>query len=118
MTGRTIVLAGLICCIFAGSLSAATYFVAPTGGSDRNPGTKGAPWATWQKAFNTVKNGDTVYFRGGTWYPTKTDIKLTSATTRGQKGTKERPICLFNYPGETPILDFSRHTNMHHTTKW
>jgi hypothetical protein len=45
-----------------------TYYVAPTGGSDSNPGTISQPWATWQKAFNTAAAGDTVYFRGGVWY--------------------------------------------------
>ena len=47
------------------------YYVAPSGGSDGNAGTNiSAPWATWQKAFNTAMAGDTVYFRGGVWYGT------------------------------------------------
>lgn len=52
----------LLCLCITGT--AKTYFVAPTGGSDTNPGTKDRPWATWQKAFNSAIAGDTVYFRG------------------------------------------------------
>ena len=53
-------------------VSAKTYYVAPTGGSDYNIGTDiNAPWATWQHAFEKAVAGDTVYFRGGVWYPSK-----------------------------------------------
>ena len=39
--------------------------------SDTNPGNNiEYPWATWQRAFDSARPGDTVYFRGGTWYPT------------------------------------------------
>jgi hypothetical protein len=78
-----------------------TYYVAPTGGSDSNPGTISQPWATWQKAFDEVVAGDTVYFRGGVWYlqPGQT-VDLVSTD-----GTADNYIHFFNYPGETPILD-------------
>ncbi|HPM03456.1 MAG TPA: hypothetical protein PK816_14960, partial [Candidatus Cloacimonadota bacterium] len=49
--------------------------MAPTGGSDTNPGTKDRPWATWQKAFNSAIAGDTVYFRGGVWYPASKTVQ-------------------------------------------
>ena len=96
--------------------SAKTYYVAPTGGSDSNAGTTiNAPWATWQKAFETAQAGDTVYFRGGIWYPTNVipntnTVVLhspTQAPVKGHNGTKENPICFFNYPNEIPILDCS-----------
>jgi len=101
--------------------SAKTYYVAPTGGSDSNAGTNiNAPWATWQKAFETAQAGDTVYFRGGVWYPTDfaDGNSVTIIATRqvpdvytgniyGHNGTAENPICFFNYPGEKPILDCS-----------
>lgn len=97
-----------------------TYYVA-TSGKDSNPGTKALPWMTWQKAFDTAKAGDTVYFRGGTWYPTSHGVGNTvvqhsprtvagvyEGVTHGYNGTIGNPVCFFNYPGEVPILDCSR----------
>ena len=97
-----------------------TYFVSTTG-NDLQPGTVSQPWGTWQKAFNTAKAGDTVYFRGGTWYPTDYYVgnsitiiaakKIAGVYTGGiygHDGTRENPICFFNYPGEVPILDCSQ----------
>jgi hypothetical protein len=92
------------------------YYVAPTGGSDDNAGTNiAAPWATWQKAFETADAGDTVYFRGGTWTPVS-KASLTGVTIidplggHGNNGTYANPICFFAYPpdfeaGNKPILD-------------
>jgi hypothetical protein len=89
----------LVICIFF--LNGAVYYVAPTGGSDSNPGTIGQPWATWQKGFDEAVAGDTVYFRGGVWYlPDNGTVDLVN-----KDGTAENYIHFFNYPGETPILD-------------
>ena len=91
--------------IMSSAVSAGTYYVAPSGGKDSNPGTFAQPWATWQKAFDTAIAGDTVYFRGGTW---------TGATTApvlsGKRGTYSNPICFFSYPGEKPIFDCSSYS--------
>jgi uncharacterized protein YjdB len=81
-----------------GNAIAETYYVSPTGSNNSYPGTINQPWATWQKAFNTAQAGDTVYLRGGTWYP-------TVQTNSVRSGTAANPICFFNYPGETPVLD-------------
>jgi hypothetical protein len=72
------------------------------------------PWATWQKAFDTARPGDTVYFRGGTWYP-RTDLygSVTTYNPRGghgYNGTATSPVCFFAYPpdlmeGNMPVLD-------------
>lgn len=116
----------IILLFVAFNLSAETYYVAPTGGSDSNAGTNiNAPWATWQKAFTTPIAGDTVYFRGGVWYPTDyaVDNSVVFVATRnvaevyegtiyGHDGTQENPICFFAYPsdyasGNYPILDCS-----------
>ena len=115
-------------------LRAETYYVAPTGGSDSNAGTNiNAPWATWQKAFETAQAGDTVYFRGGVWYPTDFAVgnSVTFIATRqvpevyegslyGHNGTAENPICFFAYPqdyevGNHPILDCSMVDTVGHT---
>jgi hypothetical protein len=88
-----------------------TYYVAPTGGNDGNAGTNiAAPWATWQKAFETAMAGDTVYFRGGIWYPSVPAYgnSINLINPRGGTGHNGEPgnrIHYFNYPGETPVLD-------------
>ena len=81
-----------------------TYYVAPTGGSDLNPGTITQPWATWQRAFDVAQAGDTVFFRGGVWYlkPGQT-VDLMN-----KDGAPGKYIHFFNYPGEVPILDGSQ----------
>ena len=37
---------------FCPVISATTYYVAPAGGSDLNPGTINSPWKTWNKGFS------------------------------------------------------------------
>ena len=86
--------------------------------SDSNAGTDiDYPWATWQKAFDTAEAGDTVFFRGGTWYPTEKHhgldadaITTISPPTYGNNGTYDNPIVFMAYPpdfeaGNSPILD-------------
>lgn len=82
-------------------VNANTYYVAPTGtnGSYPTRGTFANPWATFQYAFDNITAGDTVYFRGGVYYITSTQYKMSLT------GTSTNPICLFNYPGEVPIID-------------
>ena len=88
------------------------YYVA-TSGNDSNPGTFTQPWATWQKAFNEAKPGDTVYFRGGVYYSTSPNVINPHAWPKGigHSGTAENPICYFGYPGEWPVLDCVLHCN-------
>jgi len=50
----------------AGVASGATYYVA-TNGSDSNPGTQAQPWATLQKAVDTIAAGDTILVMPGTY---------------------------------------------------
>lgn len=78
-------------------LSGNRYYVA-TSGNDLGPGTISAPWATWQKAFNSALPGDTVFFRGGIYFTTNIVLGTRS-------GTQSAPISYLNFPGETPILD-------------
>lgn len=91
------------------TVSSKTYYVA-VWGNDSNTGTIDTPWGTWQKAFETAQAGDTVYFRGGIWYPSVpaygNNINLINPKEKiGHNGSPGKPICFFNYPGETPILD-------------
>src|SRR4030095_6717315 len=76
---------------------AATYYVAPSG-SNSNPGTLAAPFATLQKAHDIANPGDTIYMRGGTYtLPAQVDVS--------RNGASGNYINVFNYPGEVPILD-------------
>jgi len=61
-----------------------TYYVS-TAGSDTNSGLAGSPWATLQKAVNTVVAGDTVIVRSGTY----TGFRITD-----KGGTPAAPITL------------------------
>jgi hypothetical protein len=85
-------------------METADYYVA-VNGNDANPGTIDKPWATWQKAFSTASPGNKVFIRGGRY------TKAVSVSNK--KGTYSSPICIFNYPGETPILDLSTSGSSH-----
>lgn len=75
-------------------------FISPTG-SDSNPGTMAAPWQTLQHAFNTVKAGQIVCLRGGTYPMTVSTGYNQSLTT---SGTPQSPITFTNSPGEVAII--------------
>lgn len=88
------------------------YYVAPvdSGGSDAAAGTYDAPFATFQKAFNSVSPGDTVYFRGGVYHSkTPSVIYPLRNPAISVSGTEDNWIYYWNYPGETPILDCEWH---------
>src|SRR5437016_586929 len=75
---------------------AATYYVAPSG-SNSNPGTLAAPFATLQKAHDIANPGDTIYMRGGTYTSPQVDIS--------RNGSSGNYINVLNYAGEVPVLD-------------
>ena len=87
-------------CYPKAGMAITTYYVA-TNGSDSNPGTITRPFATIAYAASKVQPGDTVYVRGGTYYPTK-------LTWIGNQGTASNPITFQSYPGETAIIDGSK----------
>ncbi len=49
---------------------AATYYIDSKNGNDRNSGSQTAPWKTISKANSTLKAGDTVYIKKGTYKET------------------------------------------------
>ena len=77
------------------------YYCAPVekGGSDTNNGSINAPFFNLTKALSAMEAGDTVYLRGGTYRYTST-IFLTGI------GNEFARYCIFNYPGEKPVLNF------------
>lgn len=92
------------------------FFIAPVGmarsryyvssaGNDNNSGTIDQPFLTVAKAHSVMVAGDTIYVRGGIYNLSYT-ISLSSKT--GADSTKR--CCLFAYPGERPIFDFSAQT--------
>jgi len=93
------------------SIYQADHYVAPDGNDD-DPGTYAEPWATFVKAKNTAVAGDTVCFRGGIYTPTSYetghDIFNYDVTAgNGNCGTSGNRIVYMNYPGETPVFDFT-----------
>jgi len=77
----------------AGSASATTYHVAPTG-NDGNPGTAAAPWATLQHAADEVDQGDTVLVHDGTYVGFQIETS----------GTADAPI-VFRAVGESALIN-------------
>lgn len=79
-------------------ISAATYYVSPTGTSS-GPGTIASPYNFSTAITKSVTAGDSLIFRGGMY-------SLSSLQQYSKSGSSTNFIHLVNYPGETPILDF------------
>lgn len=95
--GTVFVAAALLLSTGIEAVHAETYYVAPNG-SDSNPGTQAAPFATLQKAHDVANPGDTIYMRGGTY-------KFPRQTYMNRSGSSGQRINVFNYADEIPILD-------------
>jgi hypothetical protein len=80
--------------------AATTYYVSSSG-SDTNSGAQASPWATLQKAADTIVAGDTLYLRGGTYL-------IQGMAWFTSNGTSDKPITISGYPGEKVILDGQR----------
>ena len=78
------------------------HFVAPDGNDDAL-GSEQAPWASFQKAAESAKPGDTVCFRRGAYVTD--DIHLT------RSGEIDALITFAAYPGEQPVLDGNGQAN-------
>lgn len=76
---------------------AADYYVA-TSGSDSSAGSMAAPFASIPKAYSMAKGGDTIYVRGGVYYP-------SAKIVLNKHATNAAPIRIFGYGNETPIID-------------
>ncbi len=96
----------LIGLLMADVAQAATYYVATTG-SDSADGSETTPWLTVKKAVDTMVAGDTTYVRAGTYTETN-EVRFA------RSGTQSSPIRLANYPGESPVIQFSDRENGNH----
>jgi hypothetical protein len=109
---RTSVVAAAILVLAVGQAArAADYFIAP-GGSDANAGTLEKPFASFKRAQEAVKPGDTVWVRGGTYAPTEGDIArkqgmFAYVNDLPKSGEKGKPIQYFAYKDEKPVFDLS-----------
>jgi hypothetical protein len=91
----------------AQAICASNYYVATNGNDSTNTGlTEASPFATIEKARDTIRNGGglpaggvNVWIREGTYY-------LTAALAFGasDSGTSTQPITYQAYPGETPVI--------------
>jgi hypothetical protein len=73
------------------------YYVSPSG-NDAHPGTFEQPWKTIQKAANTLKAGETVYLREGTY-------NITEQIRPKYSGIENQWITYAGYPGEKAMID-------------
>lgn len=78
----------------ANHAEAATYYVDDSG-DDFAAGTLAQPWATLQKAANTVQPGDTVFVRDGNY----------AGGHFTTPGTPAMRIVLAAFPGESPVIN-------------
>ncbi|MBF2022751.1 MAG: right-handed parallel beta-helix repeat-containing protein [Hydrococcus sp. C42_A2020_068] len=80
------------------------YYVSTTGSdTNNNSGTIDRPFATLTRAISQVKPGDTIYVRGGVYYP-ENGIWLGE----NRSGTEDARIAIRAFEGEKPILDGSK----------
>jgi len=75
----------------------ATRVVDAAAGNDGHPGTEAAPWKTLNKAFASLRPGETALVKTGT-YSGRID------PTGANSGTSAAPKTLAAYPGHTPVF--------------
>jgi len=86
---------------------AVDYYVAP-GGSDNNPGTFSAPFATVMAAHAAASSGDSVYLRGGTYQLDNSHISTLTPVRAIVNQITKNGIRYQAYAGERPVFDFSK----------
>lgn len=99
-----IVAAALIYAFCPEGAYAAVYYVTPNGNAAwpacTNINTPCSPGS----AMTNVREGDTVYFRGGDYYPPDVSDPSTPSWYPRRSGTPTQPITITAYPGETPVI--------------
>ncbi len=92
-------------------VSAATWFVAPTG-EDAAAGSLQQPFATIQRAQKAAAPGDTVFVRGGTYQMKEEQMAQRKGifayiTVLDKSGAPGKPITYCAYKDEKPVFDCS-----------
>lgn len=109
---RVICALALLLIFPASSLLATTFFIA-SDGDDASDGGIDAPFATIQRAQESVAPGDTVLIRGGTYRMRDDQViqrpgqEASCVTWLTKSGTPEDRINYWAYPGERPVFDFA-----------
>ena len=98
------VLTGLGITLGAAAAHAADYYVSPTGTAAWADCTKIATPCAPDTAMTNAAAGDTVYFRGGNYYPPGVADGSFPAWYPRSSGTPASPIVIKAYPGETPNI--------------
>ncbi len=83
-----------------------TYFVdiGHSAASDDNPGTEALPWKTISKAAATLKAGETVYVKNGTYVEESCPSSGTPSAAPANSGTPGNYIAFRAYPGHKPLV--------------
>ncbi len=95
-----------------GTVQAKDWYVAPAG-DDAASGSIAQPFATVQRAQQTVEPGDTVFLRGGTYLMKESQIARKKGifaylTVLDKSGTAEKRITYRAYQEEQPVFDCSQ----------
>ncbi len=80
-------------------------YVAPWG-SDAGDGSWENPFYNLQSAVDLVQPGDTIYMRGGTYYPTAMKDGQKTTVRIDKIGSPEAWFTIKTFPGEFPVLNF------------
>lgn len=86
---------------------ATTYYVATTGNDSNNGLTTGTPFKNWEKLSSVMVAGDIAYIRGGIYTTPYTASRSIHCLWENMTGTITDSIFIYNYPGETPVFDFT-----------
>lgn len=78
--------------------SASNIYYVSTNGNDSNQGTISSPFRTIKKGMMNLRQGDTLFIRGGTYSNERIDVV-------NMKGSTEKWYTVKNYPGEIATLD-------------
>ncbi len=91
---------------YVSPLNSPAYFISTTGDDTTGDGSITSPWKTINHGWSELAAGDTLYIRGGTY----TYAIMGKTSISGKDGTASSYINIWNYPGETVIINFSDFT--------
>ncbi|MDQ4124103.1 MAG: hypothetical protein M3134_00690 [Actinomycetota bacterium] len=77
------------------SAAGTTYYVAPGG---TGTGSADSPWGSLEQAFESLRAGDHLVVKGGTYRERMTSVDVAP-------GTAAEPVTVSAYPGDAPVLE-------------
>ncbi len=81
-------------------------YVAPWSKDDSGDGSWEKPYYNLQVAINQAQPGDTIYVRGGTYYPTYLQDGSKTTIRIEKSGSADAWYTIKTFPGEFPVLNF------------